>query len=197
MVKFWDSMTCTQLRSFDAHGADVLCLAIGPVRISHLLHKIPVGFLINIHKKKIRTVPPYSPPAWTKKSAYSRTSHSQTRTKQPPSLFALLPVGFKPPQNECTRTTSVRSPSGLRTSPSSLLPNAPPPLLHLFTPSIPASHQSSSPEAWMLLSSSLRAQPHQWSLQPVSSIHSQRAGSRLLKTRFIAGCLTRLACPPP
>ncbi|KAI5898640.1 WD40 repeat-like protein [Schizophyllum commune H4-8] len=29
-VKFWDSRTCTQLQSFRAHGADVLCHAIGP-----------------------------------------------------------------------------------------------------------------------------------------------------------------------
>ncbi|KAH9075802.1 WD40 repeat-like protein [Lactarius deliciosus] len=29
MVKFWDSRTCTQLQSFEAHGADVLCLVIG------------------------------------------------------------------------------------------------------------------------------------------------------------------------
>ena len=32
MVKFWDSRTCTQLQSFEAHGADVLCLVVGPVR---------------------------------------------------------------------------------------------------------------------------------------------------------------------
>ncbi|KAG5719325.1 U3 small nucleolar RNA-associated protein 4 [Termitomyces sp. T112] len=30
IVKFWDSRTCTQLHSFQGHGADVLCLAIGP-----------------------------------------------------------------------------------------------------------------------------------------------------------------------
>jgi U3 small nucleolar RNA-associated protein 4 len=30
MVKFWDSVTCTQLQTFTAHGADVLALAIGP-----------------------------------------------------------------------------------------------------------------------------------------------------------------------
>ncbi|KAF5368316.1 hypothetical protein D9758_002360 [Tetrapyrgos nigripes] len=30
MVKFWDSRTCTQLQSFQAHGADVLCLTVGP-----------------------------------------------------------------------------------------------------------------------------------------------------------------------
>lgn len=30
-VKFWDARTSTQLHSFTAHGADVLCLAIGPV----------------------------------------------------------------------------------------------------------------------------------------------------------------------
>jgi len=31
MVKFWDSRTCTQLQTFEAHGADVLCLVVGPV----------------------------------------------------------------------------------------------------------------------------------------------------------------------
>ncbi|KAJ7783542.1 WD40-repeat-containing domain protein [Mycena maculata] len=30
MVKFWDSRTCTQLQTFQAHGADVLCLAVDP-----------------------------------------------------------------------------------------------------------------------------------------------------------------------
>ncbi|PFH50756.1 hypothetical protein AMATHDRAFT_60602 [Amanita thiersii Skay4041] len=30
VVKFWDARTCTQLHSFKAHGADVLCLAIDP-----------------------------------------------------------------------------------------------------------------------------------------------------------------------
>ena len=30
MVKFWDSVTCTQLQTFTAHEADVLALAIGP-----------------------------------------------------------------------------------------------------------------------------------------------------------------------
>ncbi|KAF5384706.1 hypothetical protein D9757_006197 [Collybiopsis confluens] len=29
MVKFWDSRTSTQIQSFQAHGADVLCLAVG------------------------------------------------------------------------------------------------------------------------------------------------------------------------
>ncbi|KAF8168321.1 WD40-repeat-containing domain protein [Crassisporium funariophilum] len=30
MVKFWDSRTCTQLHTFQAHGADVLCMTISP-----------------------------------------------------------------------------------------------------------------------------------------------------------------------
>ncbi|KIJ37349.1 hypothetical protein M422DRAFT_260007, partial [Sphaerobolus stellatus SS14] len=29
-VKFWDSKTSTQLQTFEAHGADVLCLTLGP-----------------------------------------------------------------------------------------------------------------------------------------------------------------------
>ncbi|RDB28866.1 U3 small nucleolar RNA-associated protein 4 [Hypsizygus marmoreus] len=30
IVKFWDSRTCTQLQSFQGHGADVLCLTVSP-----------------------------------------------------------------------------------------------------------------------------------------------------------------------
>ncbi|KAJ7169661.1 WD40-repeat-containing domain protein [Mycena filopes] len=30
MVKFWDSRTCTQLQTFQGHGADVLCLTVDP-----------------------------------------------------------------------------------------------------------------------------------------------------------------------
>ncbi|TFK76861.1 WD40 repeat-like protein [Pluteus cervinus] len=30
IVKFWDARTCTQLQSFQSHGADVLCMAVGP-----------------------------------------------------------------------------------------------------------------------------------------------------------------------
>jgi hypothetical protein len=37
MVKFWDSRTCTQLQSFEAHGADVLCLVVGPVSGTSIL----------------------------------------------------------------------------------------------------------------------------------------------------------------
>ncbi|KAG5220782.1 U3 small nucleolar RNA-associated protein [Salix suchowensis] len=34
-VKFWDSRTCTQIQSFPAHGADVLCLICGPAPVSY------------------------------------------------------------------------------------------------------------------------------------------------------------------
>ena len=37
MVKFWDSRTCTQLQSFEAHSADVLCLVVGPVSSATIL----------------------------------------------------------------------------------------------------------------------------------------------------------------
>lgn len=35
-VKIWDSNTGTQISSFHAHGADVLCLAISPVSRLHI-----------------------------------------------------------------------------------------------------------------------------------------------------------------
>jgi U3 small nucleolar RNA-associated protein 4 len=38
MVKFWDSQTCTQLQSFEAHDADVLCLVVGPVGYPVIFH---------------------------------------------------------------------------------------------------------------------------------------------------------------
>lgn len=40
MVKFWDSRTCTQLQSFQGHGADVLCLTISPV--GSYSHNLPL-----------------------------------------------------------------------------------------------------------------------------------------------------------
>lgn len=33
-VKFWDAATLTMTHSFNSHGADVLCLAVGRVSIS-------------------------------------------------------------------------------------------------------------------------------------------------------------------
>ena len=33
-VRFWDAATCTQLQSYQLHGADVLCLTVGPVSVN-------------------------------------------------------------------------------------------------------------------------------------------------------------------
>lgn len=33
LVKFWESKTCTQIQSFQGHGADVLCIAAGPKNV--------------------------------------------------------------------------------------------------------------------------------------------------------------------
>jgi U3 small nucleolar RNA-associated protein 4 len=41
IVKFWDSKTCTQLSTFQAHGADVLCLSVSPV--SHFTSRFDLG----------------------------------------------------------------------------------------------------------------------------------------------------------
>ncbi|KAG6837128.1 hypothetical protein H0H93_014434 [Arthromyces matolae] len=83
MVKFWDSRTCTQLQSFQGHGADVLCLAIGPegttVFTSGVDQKVTLFSLVNtgqttrtwvqscsrrLHSHDVRalaTWPPYTP----------------------------------------------------------------------------------------------------------------------------------------
>lgn len=56
-VKFWDPLTNTQLHTFQAHEADVLCLTIGPVSTSpfrsisladHALIVMSIGFPIRI-----------------------------------------------------------------------------------------------------------------------------------------------------
>ncbi|KAH9176958.1 WD40 repeat-like protein [Lactarius sanguifluus] len=72
MVKFWDSRTCTQLQSFEAHGADVLCLVVGSVSGATIL---PIQFQSSctkwvrtatkrMHSHDVRGLsmwPPYSP----------------------------------------------------------------------------------------------------------------------------------------
>ena len=44
IVKFWDSKTCTQLSSFQAHSADVLCLCTSPVGLFVLGPNLDLNF---------------------------------------------------------------------------------------------------------------------------------------------------------
>ncbi|KAH9996575.1 WD40 repeat-like protein [Russula vinacea] len=68
MVKFWDSRTCTQLQSFEAHGADVLCLVVGPdgtsVYTSGIDQKWVRTASKRMHSHDVRGLsiwPPYTP----------------------------------------------------------------------------------------------------------------------------------------
>lgn len=63
MVKFWDSRTATQLQSFQAHGADVLCLTISPVSLFHFTNDC----LVSPSIERARKAPRYTPLELTKK----------------------------------------------------------------------------------------------------------------------------------
>ena len=49
IVKFWDSKTCTQLSTFQAHGADVLCLCTSPVSTSALRQTLDLNTCFRDH----------------------------------------------------------------------------------------------------------------------------------------------------
>jgi len=70
IVKFWESRTSTQLQSFQGHGADVLCLAIGPVCFFPPPF-FPPPFLLHPHTlvtdEVFRRVPQSSLQAWTRR----------------------------------------------------------------------------------------------------------------------------------
>ena len=51
IVKFWDSKTCTQLSTFQAHGADVLCLCASPVSPLALIFNIDLNSCLRCHQE--------------------------------------------------------------------------------------------------------------------------------------------------
>ncbi|KAI0005474.1 WD40-repeat-containing domain protein [Russula compacta] len=78
MVKFWDSRTCTQLQSFEAHGADVLCLVVGPdgtsVYTSGIDQKVTQFTLIESLSPKDNSVLS-SPTRWARAASKRMHSH--------------------------------------------------------------------------------------------------------------------------
>ncbi|KAI9512662.1 WD40 repeat-like protein [Russula earlei] len=78
MVKFWDSQTCTQLQSFEAHGADVLCLAIGSdgtsVYTSGIDQKVTQFSRIESSSSKGNSTLPY-PANWVRTASKRMHSH--------------------------------------------------------------------------------------------------------------------------
>jgi len=100
LVKFWDSRTCTQLQSFQGHGADVLCLAIGPVSFNFDLQRLifTVGPIVRMELQYLHLV-------WIKRQRSSRLSRQLLASQFCPQNVD----GFRPFRNECIRTMSARS----------------------------------------------------------------------------------------
>ncbi|EIN13583.1 WD40 repeat-like protein [Punctularia strigosozonata HHB-11173 SS5] len=105
MVKFWDSRTCTQLQSFPAHGADVLCMAISPegstVYTSGVDQKIAQFSLVRTASTGSSFL--HQPQKWV--HTVSRRLHSHDvralaiwppYTLVPPSHRPVYPVGVAP-----------------------------------------------------------------------------------------------------
>lgn len=113
IVKFWDSKTCTQLSTFQAHGADVLCLSVSPV--SHLASRFDIGLNCEVTRKGTRFILPAS----TRRSFNSPMSPGQWPHQNL--------TGFRHPLAVYTHMTSVRWRFGLpsRPSPSLTAPSSP------------------------------------------------------------------------
>jgi len=110
MVKFWDSRTCTQLQSFQGHGADVLCLTISPVRFyPHLFSDVFTPFLTRKDQQCIHR-------GSTRKSLNSHVSKRQLLEAR--LFFILLADGCNHVPAECIRMTSAHWLSGPPTLPS-------------------------------------------------------------------------------
>jgi len=108
IVKFWEPRTCTQLSTFQAHGADVLCLSIGPV--SPFVLRSSLAF--NTYLRGYRKETLFTLPASTRRLYNSPTSVGQ----RPHQNHA----GFRRPPAVCTHTMSARLRFGLPSRPSPL-----------------------------------------------------------------------------
>ena len=109
IVKFWDSKTCTQLSTFQAHGADVLCLSVGPVS-TFSVDTRPLFELLAVRKGTLFTLP-----ASTRKSYNLPRSSGRPRRHHHTGSKHLLAV--------CTPMTSVLWQSGPPFRPFRLLIN--------------------------------------------------------------------------
>ncbi|KAI0307576.1 WD40 repeat-like protein [Multifurca ochricompacta] len=96
MVKFWDSQTGTQLQSFEAHGADVLCLVVGPdgtsVYTSGIDQKVTQFSLIESPSSKSDS----SSTRWVR-AAFKRMHSHDVRTLAMWPPYATLPLSHRRP----------------------------------------------------------------------------------------------------
>ena len=110
IVKFWDSKTCTQLNTFQAHGADVLCLSISPVSHSPLDRTSVRTHTFGATRKGTL----FTLPASTRRLYNSPTSPGPHQNR----------VGFRHLLAVCTRMTSARWRFGLLSPPFPLRTSA-------------------------------------------------------------------------
>ncbi|KAG6845653.1 hypothetical protein H0H87_005860 [Tephrocybe sp. NHM501043] len=107
MVKFWDSRTCTQLQSFQGHGADVLCLAVGPegntVFTSGVDQKISLFSLVKTGSSGPTSLGHSSPSRWVQSCSRRMHSHDVRAlatwppyTALPPSHKRRFPIDISP-----------------------------------------------------------------------------------------------------
>ncbi|KAG1871158.1 WD40-repeat-containing domain protein [Suillus tomentosus] len=134
-VKFWDSMTCTQTCSYLAHGADVLCLAIGPegtsVFSSGVDQKIVLFSYVPTAPENSSSVLSSSPARWIQSGSRRVHSHDVRCLAVWPPHSPIPPTYKRKPSANATYIAPVLASGGLDMSIA-------------LTPALPASMTSSS-----------------------------------------------------
>ncbi|KAG1810129.1 WD40 repeat-like protein [Suillus plorans] len=134
-VKFWDSMTCTQTCSYLAHGADVLCLAIGPegtsVFSSGVDQKIVLFSYVPTAPENSSSVLSSSPARWIQSGSRRVHSHDVRCLAVWPPHSPIPPTYKRKPTANATYIAPVLASGGLDMSIA-------------LTPALPASTTSSS-----------------------------------------------------
>ncbi|KAG2750794.1 WD40 repeat-like protein [Suillus brevipes Sb2] len=134
-VKFWDSMTCTQTCSYPAHGADVLCLAIGPegtsVFSSGVDQKIVLFSYVPTPPETSSSVLSSTPARWIQSASRRVHSHDvRCLAVWPP--YSPIPASYKQKSSaNATYVAPILASGGLDMSIA-------------LTPALPASMTSSS-----------------------------------------------------
>lgn len=134
-VKFWDSMTCTQTCSYLAHGADVLCLAIGPegtsVFSSGVDQKIVLFSYVPTAPENSSSVLSSSPARWIQSGSRRVHSHDVRCLAVWPPHSPIPPTYKRKPSTNAIYIAPVLASGGLDMSIA-------------LTPALPASMTSSS-----------------------------------------------------
>ncbi|KAG1766452.1 WD40 repeat-like protein [Suillus occidentalis] len=134
-VKFWDSMTCTQTCSYPAHGADVLCLAIGPegtsVFSSGVDQKIVLFSYVPTPPETASSVLSPTPARWIQSASRRVHSHDVRCLAVWPPYSPIPAIYKRKPSANATYVAPILASGGLDMSIA-------------LTPALPASMTSSS-----------------------------------------------------